>query len=251
MTKNKVQCPYGHFYNADRFEDCPVCSPNVITEPGPHPDEVQPLEGSSTAPEDDAASEYINGQTEGSDLGSMKSVFGDWYAPEKIDEKQPGEESKPDGVAEKPLSSPLKVAVAEVSTHKGKEDVKTVAMWSNPSEGEPIVGWLVCVKGEYFGRSFALETGNNYIGRAADMDIQLAQEESVSRNKHCQITFEPNNQVFYIQQGEGKGLTYLNDDLVLTPTKMMPRDILTIGKAWFILIPLCADGFRWDDYKNE
>ncbi|HIW73532.1 MAG TPA: FHA domain-containing protein [Firmicutes bacterium] len=110
--------------------------------------------------------------------------------------------------------------------------------------------WLVCVKGEYFGQSFALKAGNNGVGRAMNMDVPLAQEPTVSRNKHCIITFEPQSQVFYIQQGESSGLTYLNDEMVMSPHKMAARDRIRLGKAEFILIPLCTDGFRWEEYMN-
>ena len=80
------------------------------------------------------------------------------------------------------------------------------------------------------------------------MDVHLAQEESVSRNKHCVITYEPGNQVFYIQQGESAGLTYLNSEMVMTPTMIKANDRIKIGKAEFLLIPLCDGGFRWEDY---
>ena len=123
-------------------------------------------------------------------------------------------------------------------------------MWDAPAGAEPVVGWLVCVKGEYFGQSFALKAGNNGVGRAMNMDVPLAQEPTVSRNKYCIITFEPQSQVFYIQQGESSGLTYLNDEMVMSPHKMAARDRIRLGKAEFILIPLCTDGFRWEEYMN-
>jgi len=83
------------------------------------------------------------------------------------------------------------------------------------------------------------------------MDIHLAEEESVSRHKHCVITFEPDNQEFFIQQGESSGLTYLNGEMVMLPVKMKQKDTIKIGKAEFLLIPLCIDGFRWEEYIHE
>lgn len=141
------------------------------------------------------------------------------------------------------------VAEPVVTPPSVSEDQKTVAVWDAPSGADPVVGWLVCVKGEYFGQSFNLKTGNNSVGRAMNMDIPLAQEPSVSRNKHCVITFEPQNQVFYIQQGESSGLTYLNGNIVMTPTQMNAQDKIKLGTAEFILIPFCMDGFRWEDYS--
>jgi hypothetical protein len=113
---------------------------------------------------------------------------------------------------------------------------------------EPVVGWLVCIKGEYIGRSFTLKTGNNAVGRDHAMDVHLENDVSVTRHKHCIVTFEPDRQRFFVQQGEGSGITYLNGELVMTPTEMKAKDIIKIGKAELMLVPLCIDGFRWEQY---
>jgi hypothetical protein len=166
------------------------------------------------------------------------------FVPEQVPEAVLQPEPQPI----QPEPSPLQTAVNAVVSHSDAEDVKTVAMWNAPAGTEPVVGWLVCVKGEYFGQSFGLKTGNNAVGRAMNMDVPLAQEPSVSRNKHCIITFEPQHQVFYIQQGESSGLTYLNGEMVLLPTKMQEQDRIKLGAVEFLLIPFCADGFRWEEY---
>jgi hypothetical protein len=125
--------------------------------------------------------------------------------------------------------------------------MKTVALWNAPTGTEPVVGWLVCVKGSYFGQSFTLKAGNNSIGRSLDMDVPLAQENTVSRNRHCLITFEPENRDFFIQPGESSGLTYLNGTLIMSFTKMGIRDHIKLGSCEFIFYPLCDDTFTWDD----
>ena len=147
---------------------------------------------------------------------------------------------------EKQPGASLQAAVDAVKSYNDAEDVKTVAVWSAPGGSEPVVGWLVCVKGEYIGQSFNIKSGNNAVGRSMNMDVHLAKEQSVSRHKHCIITYEPNSQAYYVQQGESSGITYLNGNMVMTPTEIKARDSIRIGKAEFILIPLCVDGFRWD-----
>ena len=124
-------------------------------------------------------------------------------------------------------------------------DQKTVAVWETPSGLEPVVGWIVCVKGSYFGQSFTLKTGNNSVGRSMDMNIPLAQENTISRNRHCIITFEPEKQEFFIQPGESTGLSYLNGEVVMSFTRLSERDTISIGSCEFVFYPLCCDNFNW------
>jgi hypothetical protein len=148
------------------------------------------------------------------------------------------------------IASPPSIAVPEMSDEillqpSVSSEMKTVAMWEAPAGSEPITGWLVCVRGSYFGQSFDLKAGNNSVGRSMDMDVPLAQEDTVSRNRHCIITFEPEKQAFFIQPGEGGGLTYLNSNLVTTFTKINARDKINLGNCEFIFYPLCGDKFSW------
>ncbi len=273
MAKNKVQCPYGHFYNADRYTECPACNPDLASASkatfGIEPSKVTTASGSqfdqpsavpsqtpSRSSENYTPTESVFGNqnitpTSGN-LDKTASIFQHEPVSAPVQTPQhpaPVTETAPQQVPAASAPSSLQAAVNAVVSHKDTEDVKTVAMWNAPAGAEPVVGWLVCVKGEYFGQSFNLKTGNNSVGRAMNMDIPLAQEPSVSRNKHCVITFEPQNQVFYIQQGESSGLTYLNGNIVMTPTQMNAQDKIKLGTAEFILIPFCMDGFRWEDYS--
>jgi len=245
MVKNKARCPYGHYYNADKYNECPICNqgiepaPKNIPEshPGAYPI-TEPIfltqqseDFSWASPESTAASELQETSTQSQTQYSCDEQYAD------------------DSVIPTAASS-LQAAVNAVISHNDSEDVKTLAMWNAPVGSEPVVGWLICVKGEYFGQSFSLKAGNNTVGRAVNMDVHLAQEGSVSRNKHCLITFDPNNQTFHIQQGESRGLTYLNGEIVMVPTEMKSKDRISVGEAEFLLIPLCVDGFRWDVYTG-
>ncbi len=285
MAKNKVQCPNGHFYNADKYTECPACNlgmtpkstsrwnhtePKVKTESNsefyPKSFASEPKEmyveniikpSESVAAYKPTESIYDN-RNNGSKTVSYKDnvsnepdMVVNYQSQEvymNIQESEVQQRDNPVIQMNSTPSSSLLAAVNEVVSHNDTDDVKTVAVW-NPQGGvEPVVGWLVCIKGEYFGQSFNLNTGNNTVGRAMNMDIPLPQEASVSRNKHCVITFEPQNQDFYLQQGESSGLTYLNDTLILMPTKMQEKDRLKLGQAEFLFIPFCKDGFNWNEY---
>ena len=298
---NKVQCPYGHFYKADKYETCPICSRQAQSGGGARAEEPPRMTTASRSAFEETAPPPAAAEPPAPPHKSMPWPFGRQAAHAQIPPAnevdktvairgavppEPGyiPAAPPVPVSAPPVSaplvetppvqipadpeaaepapvppqmpsqappSPLQAAVNAAASYAGGQDVKTMAVWDAPAGAEPVVGWLVCIQGEYFGQSFPLKTGNNGVGRAMHMDIPLAQEPTVSRNKHCVITFEPQNQEFYIQQGESSGLTYLNDEMVLSPVRMAARDRIRLGKAEFILVPLCTDGFRWEDFMNR
>lgn len=116
------------------------------------------------------------------------------------------------------------------------------------SQIEPVVGWLVCVLGSQQGLSFPLSGGRNRIGRSADMDVCLSSDPEVSRNMHCILTFDPASEAFYLQAGDGRGLTYLNGTLLLTPMQLKPRDLIRVGATTLLFVPLCGESFHWNTY---
>ena len=142
----------------------------------------------------------------------------------------------------------LQQAVAAVASHRASEDAKTVAFYDFGSDESPVVGWLVCVRGEYKGQGFDIISGQNYIGRAQNMNIALAREATVSRNRHARIIFDPAKQAFHIQQGESSGLTYLNGELVMEASELCAYDRVKLGNAEFVFVPFCCDRFSWEDY---
>lgn len=130
------------------------------------------------------------------------------------------------------------------------DSAKTVGVYADANT-EPVVGWLICVKGESFGESFNLKAGKNSIGRGAGMDVMLAQERSVSRDKHAIITYEPKKKIFLIQPGESSGLVYLNDDLLMSFAQLSPYDTIQLGEAIFKFLPFCGENFIWEDYLEN
>ena len=137
-------------------------------------------------------------------------------------------------------------------------DGKTVGFFSMGTTGnsdsqvpdavDPVVGWLVCIKGNHLGESFSIYAGRNAIGRGVSNKIILPKDNKVSREKHAWITYEPKRRKFYIQPGEGSGLAYLNGEMVMESHLINNRDELEIGDGLYLLIPLCGDDFSWEKY---
>lgn len=108
------------------------------------------------------------------------------------------------------------------------------------------VGWLVGLSGENRGRLFPCRSGRNRIGRSLQMDIAIPEESSVDLDTHAQIIYEPKKRQFFLQAGNGNGLSYLNDGLVFTHEELHAYDRITLGDVEFIFLPLCGESFDWD-----
>ena len=112
---------------------------------------------------------------------------------------------------------------------------------------EPVTGWLVVVAGGGKGKSFTLHYGVNVIGRAAECDVCLdADDHEIARHNQAEVIYDGKGKKFYLRHGEGKNLTYLNDDTVLQPVELSGYDKICLGKTTLLFVPLCGAQFDWD-----
>ena len=138
---------------------------------------------------------------------------------------------------------------ASAQTGETSDEGKTVGYFSK-GKIEPPTGYLICVAGEDYGMGFPLKTGNNSIGRSVSMDVVIM-DEKVSREKQAFVMYEPRKREFYMKPGEGTGLCYLNGELVLEPVKMKALDLIWLGDTKLMLVPVCCEGFSWDEVDDE
>ena len=123
----------------------------------------------------------------------------------------------------------------------------TVGIFQKQGGGiNPVVGWLVCIKGTNKGRDYRLHSDRNKIGRAPNMDICIEGDETISREDHCQIAFSPRSKTFNLIPGSGRNLIYLNDKDVFAATELAAYDKIDLGESSFMFIPFCGDRFQWD-----
>lgn len=203
-------CPKGHFYDADKYASCPYC-----------------------VPQDEA--EAVTEAVKTEDFSQPAAV--------KAQEVQP---------SPVPVSKPNKPAAFVNTAVNGWEEPEddencTVGYYAQVIGVEPVVGWLVCIKGAYRGESFKLKSGRNFIGRAANMDIVLGADQSVSRLRHAAVVYDPKSRAFIVAAGDARELCYLNGDVVVTSQRLQAYDVLTLGNTELMLIPLCGEKFSWDD----
>lgn len=233
---NLRRCENGHFYDADKFENCPHCQTagkdNDVTMPF-----NQAGGGFVTQPFNNPAFD----QPEAPQMEPQEN-YG-WNAPKNPVVNEPVRPEK------EALSRAVTVARTGAAVDEGEE--KTVSYYNTKIGKEPVVGWLVCIEGAEFGESFRLKTGRNFIGRGSNMDICLKGDTSVSRDRHAIVLYEPKRREFIAQAGESRELFYVNDDVVLNPQKLARYDILSIGETQLMFFPCCDEHFSWDDYKKD
>jgi Inner membrane component of T3SS, cytoplasmic domain len=116
---------------------------------------------------------------------------------------------------------------------------------AQPTGIDPVVGWLVCIDGPEKGRDYRLHSERNFLGRSSSMDICIPGDESVSREKHAVITFEPKKRVFWLHPGDASGLVYRNDEMVHSPVELKADDVIEAGKTKLILVPFSSIKATW------
>lgn len=138
-----------------------------------------------------------------------------------------------------------------VATEENADIQKTVGFYEGNMGLEPVVGWLVCVEGNNIGKDYRLVSGRNFIGRSAKMDVALDGDPSVSREAHAVVVYEPKGNVYLIQPGSSKELSYLNDKVVLESATIKMNDVITVGATKLMFIPCCSDKFVWNQEKED
>ena len=120
---------------------------------------------------------------------------------------------------------------------------KTIGMYKKDIDNEVTVGWIVCVNGLMKGKSYTIHEGRNFAGRSYEMDIILSDDNTICRNKHFSIVYEPKSIQFYLIPGEGR--TYLNGKAVIEICGLEENDMITAGESNFIFVPFCKTGCIW------
>lgn len=263
---NKIRCSNGHWYDADRYNMCPHCARqggmNMSQES--FEDEEQNEIVMRASPKKGWFSNLLGKKKTDGAYGGI-----DWVGvrdtPMEEDRELGAWQRGENGLVREIAQSNGSLGRGAVGTQddyavfddvddadnvKNTENsVKTVSYYS---WGEPVVGWLVCVKGAYFGQAFNLKTGRNFIGRSMNMDVCILKDKFVSREKHGVITFDPRIKEFFIQQGESSMLIYVNGETLYERRVLNMYDEIEIGRGLYVFFPLCSKGrFDWEDYSGD
>lgn len=144
-----------------------------------------------------------------------------------------------------------KTVAPEGYRKKSEEINKTVGVFSKKINLEPIVGWLVCVEGPEKGKDYHLWARINTIGRSERMDVCIKDDQTISRENHARIAYDPKHNNFQLIPAESINNIYLNDEPVYIPAKLSAYDVIELGDSKMIFVPFCCDRFRWPLEKEQ
>ena len=127
-------------------------------------------------------------------------------------------------------------------------DNEEAALAENQALKDPVSGFLAVISGPGRGSVSMLHYGKNSIGRDVSQAIVLNHGDSrISRENHCTVTYDPVTRKFYLQQGEGNQLTYLEGQPVLAPTQLAAGNQIRLGDTVLRFVPLCGKDFDWTE----
>lgn len=280
-----IRCSNGHWYDSETYDKCPHCGqPNTVTQShseetvkeskkgfslfkkvkknktdttpcviGEKPASVSTTRDPSSATHDDVTERFFADIDDDKTMSMFAPVDTFGAATVSGIDETPSVE-----VEKKTTSEPLAAAVRRVSAMDEGKTLSYFNAMTNQGDAngaininktsEPVVGWLVAISGVHLGESFQLYVGKNTIGRSEGNKVVLRLDQSVSRENHATIIYEPKRREFFLQSGNSDGLIYLNDSFVNGSQIIKEKDTLEIGSSKLIFIPLCGTDFSWELY---
>lgn len=108
-----------------------------------------------------------------------------------------------------------------------------------------VVGWLIGLSGSARGESYPVRMGRNVIGRDRRSDIVINDDQASSH--HADLVFRPEERRFILMDHNSTNGTYVNETEIEPRRDLAGKDIIRIGSHRLLFMPLCHDGFFWDD----
>ena len=128
---------------------------------------------------------------------------------------------------------------------------KTKPTFQPKQGGDPVVGWLVCVKGHDAGKDYRLGARTNTIGRSSKMDVCIRGDDTVTSDVHAKIDYDALNNDFYLLPANNRNTIYLNGAPVYAAQKLAAYDRLRFGRTELLFVPFCGDKFVWPAEGQE
>ena len=133
---NLTKCKNGHYYDADKYPNCPHCTGGVNTD-------------------DDVT---VNMEQTGTGFGNSQGIsqtVGFWEPSQSQSSPSPSSVTLGPGNGPVSLMQAVNAAAAvPVNVQQEADEDKTVSYYGGTLETEPVVGWLVCIEGKQLGKAF-------------------------------------------------------------------------------------------------
>lgn len=217
-----TECGRGHIYDSDIYPSCPYCN------------NAQPVINFDRTVQGGAGLHPL-------ERGRPAAYAEDRTAPVGVGgggAHSPGSVMLDDSVTQPPREY--------ARAHRVDEEQHTVGDMSQRLGLEPVVGWLVCIEGREKGKAYELWGRINTIGRSEHMDVCIRGDQSISKENHARLGYDPKNNRFRLIPAASTNNIYLNDDVVDVPTQLHPYDVVEFGETKLAFIPFCSSRFTWE-----
>ena len=164
------------------------------------------------------------------DADEIQSALEDWRQPQEPRQEQPARQPQ----------EPVHLVPDTMAG--AKPTVMELRGWG---EIDPVMGWLVCVKGCNQGRDYRVLSEQNRIGRDPSMEISIAGDLRISRDTHAILIYDPRHNQFWLSPGQARGIVYLNGRLLDAATLLKPYDSIELGETGLQFVPFCGERFQW------
>ena len=122
------------------------------------------------------------------------------------------------------------------------------AAGSSDPMADPLVGWLVVVKGPGRGRALTLGYGMNTIGRGPEARVRVDfGDAAIARANHARLVYEPRERRYFLSHGDSANLTYLDGKAVMGPQPLGPGAMIEIGGTTLRFQAFCSPDFDWSE----
>lgn len=227
-----IKCENRHFYDADKWDNCPICGEAIVVKP------INPEIGEEKT--------LRMGNNRGSARADIHELGkkGVPIAQEDDDATLP--------VQVMPVSSPPEMKKKEpeiqipnswnVENVKEEDDDKTISL--SVSAQQEVCGWLVGLSGANRGKDYRMIAGKNFLGRSLTMDIVIEGDNEISRETHCSLIYDTRKNEYWAAAGLGS-MTYLNGELLRGQARIHTGDIIGVGKNELMFVAFCEGDRTW------
>jgi hypothetical protein len=147
--------------------------------------------------------------------------------------------------ASAPMPAPAVSQRAAAPTVAGSIAGKTEFVRIETTQLDPVVGWVVVVKGPGRGGFKPVFVGMNSVGRAPSQRICLDfGDETISREEHAFITYDDELHRYWVQSG-ASNVVKVGTHALDAPHELKVNDTLSLGKTVLRFYPVCGPEFSW------
>ena len=124
------------------------------------------------------------------------------------------------------------------------EEGVTVGIFQKKAGFSPVMGWIVCIDGKERGKDYRVKSGINTVGKHDTSDIVIKGDETISRNDHAEIEYDPDENSYYLIRKKNPEVR-LNGSRIRQPEQLKAYDRIQFGETVFLFVPLCTEDFKW------